>query len=75
MAVAYEPLDPDALLGLGDVASAAGISRATARAWCSSGRLPSVNGPRNEPLVRRRDLETWLKRRGAKRIEIGRAHV
>ncbi|HEY8437994.1 MAG TPA: diguanylate cyclase [Candidatus Limnocylindrales bacterium] len=63
MAVSYEPPDPDALLGLGDVAAAAGTTRATARAWCFSGRLPSVAGPRNEPLVRRRDLETWLRRR------------
>jgi diguanylate cyclase (GGDEF)-like protein len=60
MAVAYEPPDPDALLGLGEIAAAAGISRATAKAWCVSGRLPSVTGPRDEPLVRRRDLEAVL---------------
>ena len=65
MAVAYEPPDPDALLGLGEVAARAGITRATARAWCLSGRLPSVPGPRNEPLVRRRDLELWLSGRVA----------
>src|SRR6185436_5345981 len=65
MAVAYEPADPDALLGLGEVAALAGITRATARAWCFSGRLPSVPGPRNEPRVRRRDLELWLARRAA----------
>ncbi|HEV7810897.1 MAG TPA: hypothetical protein VGO64_09875, partial [Candidatus Limnocylindrales bacterium] len=41
MAVAYEPSDPDALLGLAEVAAVAGITRATARAWCFSGRLPS----------------------------------
>jgi diguanylate cyclase (GGDEF)-like protein len=64
MAVAFEPPDHDALLGLGDVATAAGITRATARAWCLSGRLPSVVGPRNEPLVRRSDLDVWLARRG-----------
>ncbi|HET9613993.1 MAG TPA: diguanylate cyclase [Candidatus Limnocylindrales bacterium] len=74
MALAYEPPDPDALLGLGDVAAAAGISRATARAWCFSGRLPSVPGPANEPLVRRRDLETWLRRRSARagRVQVVR---
>jgi len=65
MAVAYEPPDPDALLGIGEVAAAAGITRATARAWCFSGRLPSVAGARNEPLVRRRDLDLWLARRAA----------
>jgi diguanylate cyclase (GGDEF)-like protein len=64
MAVAFEPPDQDALLSLGDVAAAAGITRATARAWCLSGRLPSVVGPRNEPLVRRSDLDLWLARRG-----------
>ncbi|HEY7969667.1 MAG TPA: GAF domain-containing protein, partial [Candidatus Limnocylindrales bacterium] len=65
MAVAYEPPDPDALLGIGEVAARAGITRATARAWCFSGRLPSVPGPRNEPLVRRSDLDLWLSRRDA----------
>ena len=64
MAVAFEPPDDNALLGLGDVAAAGGITRATARAWCLSGRLPSVPGPRNEPLVRRSDLDAWLARRG-----------
>jgi len=64
MAVAFEPPDDNALLGLGDVAVAGGITRATARAWCLSGRLPSVPGPRNEPLVRRSDLDAWLARRG-----------
>src|SRR6476661_1767105 len=63
MAVAFEPPDEDALLGLGDVAAATGITRATARAWCLSGRLPSVAGPGNEPLVRRSDLDAWLARR------------
>ncbi|HEY3165178.1 MAG TPA: GAF domain-containing protein, partial [Candidatus Limnocylindrales bacterium] len=64
MAVAFESADHDALLTLGQVAAAAGITRGTARAWCASGRLPSVVGPRNEPLVRRADLEMWLARRG-----------
>ncbi len=64
MAVAFEPPDPDALLSLGDVAAAAGITRGTARAWCVSGRLPSVAGPRDEPFVRRSDLDAWLVRRG-----------
>jgi diguanylate cyclase (GGDEF)-like protein len=64
MAVAFEPPDHDALLSVGDVAAAAGITRGTARAWCLSGRLPSVVGPRNEPLVRRSDLDAWLARRG-----------
>ena len=64
MAVAFEPPDEDALLGLGDIAAAAGITRATARAWCLSGRLPSITGPRNEPRVRRSDLDAWLARRG-----------
>ena len=63
MAVAYEPPNPDALLGLAEIAAVAGITRATARAWCFSGRLPSVPGPRNEPLVRRGDLDIWLARR------------
>jgi len=63
MAVAFEPPDPEALLSLGEVAATAGITRGTARAWCLSGRLPSVSGPRNEPLVRRTDLESWLRRR------------
>ena len=64
MAVAFEPPDHDALLSLGDVAAAAGTTRGTARAWCLSGRLPSVIGPRNEPHVRKSDLDTWLARRG-----------
>jgi diguanylate cyclase (GGDEF)-like protein len=64
MAVAFEPPDHDPLLSVGEVAAAAGITRGTARAWCLSGRLPSVVGPRNEPLVRRTDLEAWLARRG-----------
>jgi len=64
MAVAFEPPDHDALLSVGDVAAAAGITRGTARAWCVSGRLPSVVGPNNEPLVRRSDLDAWLARRG-----------
>jgi diguanylate cyclase (GGDEF)-like protein len=64
MAVAFEPPDHDALLSVGDVAAAAAITRGTARAWCLSGRLPSVVGPRNEPLVRRSDLDAWLARRG-----------
>jgi len=64
MAVAFEPPDPDALLTLGEVAAAAGITRGTARAWCLSGRLPSIVGPGNEPLVLRSDLDAWLARRG-----------
>jgi diguanylate cyclase (GGDEF)-like protein len=64
MAVAFEPPDPDALLSLGEVAAAAGITRGTARAWCLTGRLPSVAGPRREPLVRRSDLAVWLARHG-----------
>ncbi len=64
MALAYMPLEPDAMLTLAEVAATAGITRATARAWCLSGRLPSVAGPRNEPLVRRADLDAWLARRG-----------
>ena len=63
MAVAFEPPDHDALLTLGEVAAAAGITRGTARAWCVSGRLPSVAGPREDPLVRRSDLDAWLARR------------
>ena len=74
MAVAYEPPDPDALLGIGEVAAAAGITRATARAWCFSGRLPSVAGARNEPLVRRRDLDLWLARRAAQSNSVQVAH-
>ncbi len=65
MAIAFEPPDHDALLSLGEVAAAAGITRGTARAWCVSGRLPSVAGPREDPLVRRADLDAWLARRGA----------
>ena len=64
MAVAFEPPDHDALLSLGEVAAAAAITRGTARAWCVSGRLPSIAGPRDEPLVRRSDLDAWLARRG-----------
>jgi diguanylate cyclase (GGDEF)-like protein len=65
MAFAFEPPDVDSLLSLGEVAAAAGITRGTARAWCLSGRLPSIPGPRNEPLVRRSDLDAWLARRGS----------
>ncbi|MBA2381484.1 MAG: GAF domain-containing protein, partial [Chloroflexi bacterium] len=64
MAVAFEPPEPDALLDLREVAAAAGITRATARAWCLSGRLPSIAGPADEPLVMRSDLDLWLARRG-----------
>jgi diguanylate cyclase (GGDEF)-like protein len=63
MAFAFEPSDHDSLLGLQEVAAAAGITRGTARAWCESGRLPSVPGPRNEPLVKPADLRAWLARR------------
>ena len=63
MALAFEPPGHDPLLSVGDIAAAAGITRGTARAWCLSGRLPSVTGPRNEPLVRRSDLDAWLARR------------
>ncbi|MEA2517982.1 MAG: hypothetical protein QOF49_62, partial [Chloroflexota bacterium] len=63
MALAYEHPDHESLLGLQEVAAAAGITRGTARAWCESGRLPSIAGPRNEPLVRPADLRAWLARR------------
>ncbi|HUQ78214.1 MAG TPA: EAL domain-containing protein [Patescibacteria group bacterium] len=63
MALAYESPDHDPLLDLQEVAAAAGITRGTARAWCESGRLPSIPGPRDEPLVRSTDLRAWLARR------------
>src|SRR5438552_13226163 len=74
MALAFEPPGHDSLLSVGDVAAAAGITRGTARAWCLSGRLPSVVGPRNEPLVRQSDLDAWLARRGpdGNRIRVAR---
>ncbi len=63
MALAYESSKPDSLLSLQEVAAAAGITRGTARAWCESGRLPSIPGPHNEPVVRAADLRAWLARR------------
>ena len=65
MVVAFEPPDHDALLSVGEVAAAAGIARSTARAWCLSGRLPSIPGPSGDPRVRRSDLDGWLARRAA----------
>jgi diguanylate cyclase (GGDEF)-like protein len=60
MAVAFDQRD-DELLGLAEVADAAGVSMATARRWCLTGRLASIPGrqPRQR-LVRRADLAALL---------------
>ena len=63
MAAAYEPPDPGPLLGLDEIGAVAGVTRGTARAWCESGHLPSICGPSDESLVRRADLEAWLRDR------------
>ena len=63
MAVAYQPRD-DELLGMAEVAEVAGISLATARTWCVTGRLAWVPGARaGQRLVRRSDLTAFLARR------------
>src|SRR5437879_1830411 len=60
MAVAYEQRD-DELLGVPDVARIAGVSQATARGWCLTGRLAWVPGARpSQRLVRRVDLVPFL---------------
>ena len=74
MAVAFETPDPDALLALHEVAAAAGTTRGTVRAWCESGRLPSIVGARDEMFVRRADLDAWLagQRSGRTRVRVVR---
>jgi diguanylate cyclase (GGDEF)-like protein len=60
--------DPDrTLLTLADAAAIAGVGRADVRAWCSSGELPSVDGPRpRQRLVRRSDLAAFLASRSGR---------
>ena len=60
MAVAFKQRD-DELLGMADVAAVAGVSLATARSWCLSGRLAWIPGGRpGQRLVRRGDLRAFL---------------
>ena len=68
MAVAFEPADPDALLGLADVAAVAGITRGHGPGVVLlSGRLPSIMGRGTSRSSGGRDLDTWLARRAAPR--------
>jgi len=60
MAVAFKQRD-DELLGMAEVAAVAGVSLATARTWCRSGRLAWTAGARpGQRLVRRSDLRAFL---------------
>ena len=60
MAVAFKQRD-DELLGMAEVAAVAGVSLATARSWCRSGRLAWTAGARpGQRLVRRSDLRAFL---------------
>jgi len=63
MAVAFDQRD-DELLGMAEVAAVAGVTLATARTWCLTGRLAWIPGVRSgRRLVRRSDLEAFLARR------------
>ena len=60
MAVAFDQRD-DELLGMAEVAAVAGVTLATARTWCLTGRLAWIPGVRSgRRLVRRSDLEAFL---------------
>ncbi len=57
MAVALEPTSHDSLLTFTEAAAVAGVHRNTIRAWCASGRLPSVRvNRRGERRIRRDDV-------------------
>jgi diguanylate cyclase (GGDEF)-like protein len=59
--LAFDRLSERSLLGLADVAAIAGVHRSTARAWCTSGRLPSIIvNERGERRVRATDLEAFI---------------
>jgi diguanylate cyclase (GGDEF)-like protein len=61
MAVAFDHRNEHEYIGLAEVAAVAGVTEATARSWCMSGRLRAVPGRRRgERLVRRSDLRTFL---------------
>ena len=60
MAVAFDQRD-DELLGMPEIAALAGVTVATARTWCRTGRLPWIPGGRaGQRLVRRSDLSAFL---------------
>ena len=60
MAVAFKQRD-DELLDMAEVAAVAGVSLATARTWCRTGRLAWTPGARpGQRLVRRSDLRAFL---------------
>ena len=61
MVGAFDESADSALLTLTQAAALAGVSRSTIRAWCLSGKLPSVAGPgRGERLVHRDAIEAHL---------------
>jgi len=65
MAVAFDLRD-DELLGMADVARVAGVSLATVRTWCLTGRLAWIPGARSsQRLVRRSDLAMFLAEQSA----------
>jgi len=65
MAVASDLRD-DELLGMANVARIAGVSLATVRTWCLTGRLDWIPGARSsQRLVRRSDLAMFLAEQSA----------
>ncbi|MFL5777914.1 MAG: GAF domain-containing protein, partial [Chloroflexota bacterium] len=65
MALALQPRGRN-LLGLAEAAALAGVHRNTVRAWCASGRLPSVKvNARGDRRVRREDVERLVAARAS----------
>ncbi|HUG30968.1 MAG TPA: EAL domain-containing protein [Candidatus Limnocylindria bacterium] len=64
MALAARPGGAADLITVAEAARIAGVHRATVRAWCAKGALPSQRqGARSEVRMRRHDLERLLDRR------------
>jgi len=74
MALSARPPTPPDLLTIEEAAAVARVHRATVRAWCASGRLPSTAGVnRGTRRVRRTDLEAVLAERRRAAEHPGRA--
>ncbi|MBI1882384.1 MAG: helix-turn-helix domain-containing protein [Chloroflexi bacterium] len=58
-----QPISPDELLTIAEVAIYLKLSRRTAWRWCKSGQLPAVKVG-HQWRVTRRDLENFVRRRG-----------
>ena len=60
------------MITLAEAALLAGVHRNTVRAWCDSGRLPSVRvSRRGDRRLHRRDLDQFLEGRNGSRREPG----